>query len=231
MKPLITIMLLALGIPVGMVVLSVVVQHPAPVPVVSVTIDVAYAVNTTVTFTVTRTDGRQLVGSGAFVDPFGTIVTAGHVLTDAAVVAVKTADGSVYQACNFWVSKDSDLGFCKIDPKTPTPYLSFAKRTPRLGDVIRVIGTPHIGENVDLSGTVTQGIVSCELRKHEDGYYMQIDAGAIPGNSGGPVVNTKYEIIGILVAGVGPGVEINFAVPLDEIITAMGLYLGEFCGR
>jgi len=218
-----------LGITILMVGLSQFCERPVPVTVstpVIVTLD--YAVSATVLLKVTTKDEITGHGSGVLIDSCGTILTARHMLDQADKVEVILADGKSHKACNFWTSESADIGFCRIDPNGPTPYLYFASFPVMLGDTIRVIGAPCMPT---LAGNVTQGIVSHVGRDTSIGYLFQLDATGAPGNSGGPVLNMKNEIVGIMVAGIYPGGGINAAIPLEQIMGAYWDYLESNCGR
>ena len=175
----------------------------------------------TVTFKCVGEGNREWSGSGAFIDDKGTILTAGHVLNGAVVVMVILGNGKIYPATDMFVLAPVDVGFCKFVGPMPTPFLKIAAVAPRLGDTVRVIGSPM---GVVFAGSVSQGIVSCTMRMHDKMDYIQVDASAIPGNSGGPVVNLQGEIVGVLVAGIQAGIEINFAVPADQVLAVLDCY-------
>jgi S1-C subfamily serine protease len=207
--------------------------HPAPVVEVVVEAPVVVApmavlpptleevVAATVTIKCVGEGNREWAGSGSFIDANGTILTAGHVLDGAVVVMVILGDGKIYPAVDPFVLKPVDVGFCKMVGPLPTPFLKIAPIATRLGDTVRVIGSPM---GLIFAGSVSQGIVSCTMRMHDKVEYLQVDASAIPGNSGGPVVNLQGEIVGVLVAGIQAGIEINFAVPADQVLAVLDCY-------
>lgn len=168
----------------------------------------------TVTLKCVGEGNKEWSGSGAFIDECGTILTARHVLEGAVVIMVILDDGTIHPAADPYFLSAVDVGFCKFVGPQPKKVLRIATDSPKLGDTVRVIGSPM---GLIFAGTVSQGIVSCTMRMHDGVEYLQIDASAIPGNSGGPVVNLKGEIIGVLVAGIQAGIEINFAVPANQV--------------
>jgi S1-C subfamily serine protease len=237
MKPYVAMLVLVLGIPAGMFGMALVAKHTAASPVTPPPVVVVEpivmpvllppvptleeVVAATVTIKCVGEGNKEWSGSGAFIDSAGTILTAGHVLDGAVVVMVILGDGKIYPATDMFVLAPVDVGFCKMVGPMPTPFLKIAAIAPRLGDTVRVIGSPM---GLIFAGSVSQGIVSCTMRMHDKMDYLQVDASAIPGNSGGPVVNLQGEIVGVLVAGVQAGIEINFAVPANQVLAVLDCY-------
>jgi S1-C subfamily serine protease len=226
MKSVLVVMLIILGIPAGIGILSytiepVAVVEPAPIvePLVMTVLippipTLEEVVAATVTIKCVGEGNHEWSGSGAFIDDCGTILTARHVLEGAVVIMIILPDGTIHPAVDPYFLPLVDVGFCKFVGPQPAGFLKLSDTAPRLGDTVRVIGSPA---GLVFAGSVSQGIVSCSMRMFDTIEYMQIDASAIPGNSGGPVVNLQGEIVGVLVAGIQIGVEINFAVPVDQV--------------
>ncbi|MFM7321780.1 MAG: S1C family serine protease, partial [Armatimonadota bacterium] len=162
------------------------------------------------------------VGSGVIVDATGSILTNDHVVEGAkdGKVVVKMSDGTTYPGT---VSRDprSDLAVVKITAGKPLPYVRFADSDAlKVGQWAVAIGSPFGKEN-----TMTTGIVSALHRKTDisEGvtgrYYpslIQTDAAINRGNSGGPLLNIRGELIGINVAifsPTGTSAGIGFAIP------------------
>jgi serine protease Do len=170
------------------------------------------------------------VGSGVIVDASGSILTNDHVVEGAknGRVTVKLADGTTYPGT---VSRDprSDLAVVKIKAGKPLPYVRFADSDAlKVGQWAVAIGSPFGKEN-----TMTTGIVSALHRKTDisDGmsgrYYpslIQTDAAINRGNSGGPLLNIRGELIGINVAifsPTGTSAGIGFAIPANTAKVVM----------
>jgi len=164
------------------------------------------------------------VGSGVIVDASGSILTNDHVVEGAkdGKVVVKMSDGTTYPGT---VSRDprSDLAVVKISAGKPLPYVRFADSDAlKVGQWAVAIGSPFGKEN-----TMTTGIVSALHRKTDisEGvtgrYYpslIQTDAAINRGNSGGPLLNIRGELIGINVAifsPTGTSAGIGFAIPAN----------------
>ena len=164
---------------------------------------------------------QNTLGSGVIVDEAGHIVTNYHVIANASSVLVALADGRVADARVVGRDPDTDLAVLKIDlgpPPLPVATLGHSDRL-KVGDVVLAIGSP-----MGLSQTVTHGIVSATSRQHvgvamlED--FIQTDAPINSGNSGGALVDTSGDLIGINTAMVAKnlGVEgIGFAIPVNMV--------------
>lgn len=159
------------------------------------------------------------LGSGIIVDGRGYILTNEHVVTNTARIQVTLADGRTV-AGEVWGTEPSlDLAVIKIETEDPLPYLAMGRSDDiMIGEPVALIGNP-----LGLGHTCSAGIVSSLHRavKAGDRVYrelMQLDASVNPGNSGGPVLNIRGELIGITSAlpldttaqGIG------FAIPIDR---------------
>ena len=166
-------------------------------------------------------------GSGVIVTNDGWVLTNLHVLEDAEWAIVETMDGTVYDAAEtYWYSLYFDAALIKID----TPYSNFP--TAKIGvsdDVTIGEEVVAIGYPLGLPGrvTVTTGIVSA-VRNLWGNEWIQTDATVNHGNSGGPLINLRGEVIGINTWGftddyVGEGItNLNFAIPIDDLKSLIG---------
>lgn len=157
-------------------------------------------------------------GSGVIISPQGEILTNYHVIasmggTDNAL-EVKTSDGKNYKATVLGKDKELDIALIKIDAM----HQPFAKLgdsdSLRIGEWVVAIGNPF-----GLEHTVTQGIISAKGRKLDTGVssFLQTDAAINRGNSGGPLLNLKGEVVGINTAINPAGQNIGFAVPISLV--------------
>jgi len=163
-------------------------------------------------------------GSGCIVSEDGIVFTAKHV-TDhmPGTYMVTLDDGKSYPVKYALEDKDNDVAFLLLDlpagVRLPAAKLADLT-TMRVGDPLFIMGSPLGKANFN---SVSLGILSAmqrDLDGTKPGGYgygwrvtFQSDASANPGNSGGPVFNTRGEVIGVLVAGV-PGAGINYSVPV-----------------
>jgi serine protease DegS len=162
---------------------------------------------------------EQSLGSGVIVDPSGQIVTNHHVIADADQIQVQLADGRVAEATVVGRDPDTDLALLRIDlPDLPSIRLGRSDAL-AVGDIVLAIGNP-----IGLSQTVTQGIVSATgraqlgLATYEN--FIQTDAPINVGNSGGALINSRGELVGINTAVIAKtlGVEgIGFAIPVNLV--------------
>jgi serine protease DegS len=163
---------------------------------------------------------QRVLGSGVIIDEAGHIVTNNHVIANAATIKVQLADGRTAEARVAGRDPDTDLAVLSIKlGKLPVMTLGRSDQL-QVGDVVLAIGNP-----LGLQQTVTHGIVSAVDRRQlglatfEN--FIQTDAAINEGNSGGALVNTSGELVGINTAVVAKnldatGVEgIGFAIPVN----------------
>jgi len=163
----------------------------------------------------------QGLGSGVVIDPEGYVVTNWHVVAGADQVVVQLADGRVARPALVGMDPESELALLKIDlPDLPRIRVGRSD-TLEVGDVVLAIGN-----SLGLSQTVTMGIVSATgrgqlgLASFVD--FIQTDAAINDGNSGGALVNTRGELVGINTAAVsragGAAPEgLGFAIPINLV--------------
>ncbi len=159
-------------------------------------------------------DRSEDFGSGVIVDPAGLILTNNHVVDKANNILVKLSDNQPFKATLVGADNLSDLALLRIDsPKKLASAPLGDSDGIRVGDWVIAIGNPLFYEH-----TVTVGVVSAKGRVNFStpfDNYIQTDAAINKGNSGGPLVNTRGEVIGIntLVSMYGQG--IGFAIPIN----------------
>lgn len=158
-------------------------------------------------------------GSGFLVSADGYIVTNYHVVEHADKVVVTLSDDKKLDATIIGYDNRTDLALLKVTPPTPPlPFVKFGNSNQsRVGDSVIAIGNPF-----GLGGTVTAGIISAQARDigasslNIIDNFIQTDAAVNQGNSGGPMFNTKGEVIGInfaIVSPTGNNIGIGFAIP------------------
>ena len=156
-------------------------------------------------------------GSGVIVSPDGYIITNNHVIENANKIEVTTNDNKVFIATLVGTDPSTDIAVLKINVKTDLPYLSFGNsENTKIGEWVLAVGNPF-----NLTSTVTAGIISAKSRDlnendSENQSFIQTDAAVNMGNSGGALVNTNGELIGIntaITSMSGGFVGYSFAVP------------------
>ncbi|MCT4705470.1 outer membrane-stress sensor serine endopeptidase DegS [Enterobacteriaceae bacterium H11S18] len=138
----------------------------------------------------------KTLGSGVIMDDRGYIITNKHVINDAEQIIVALQDGRVFEALLVGSDNLTDLAVLKINA-TGLPIIPInSKRQPHIGDVVMAIGNPY-----NLGQTITQGIISATgrigLSPSGRQSFLQTDASINHGNSGGALVNSLGELMGI----------------------------------
>lgn len=153
-------------------------------------------------------------GSGVIISPDGYIVTNNHVIANSSQLEVTLNNNKTYEAELIGTDSDSDIALLKVDTEEPLPYLAFGDSdNAKIGEWVLAVGNPF-----NLTSTVTAGIVSAKARSLSLGSqsFIQTDAAVNPGNSGGALVNTNGDLIGIntaITSQTGSYVGYAFAVP------------------
>ncbi len=167
-----------------------------------------------------RSQGQQRVqigtGSGVIVSSDGYIITNNHVINGANEIEIVLNDKKTYTAELIGTDATSDIALVKVDA-TDLPYVAFGDSdNVKVGEWVLAVGNPF-----NLTSTVTAGIISAKGRdlankNNKIESYLQTDAVVNPGNSGGALVNTHGELIGIntmITSTTGSYIGYSFAVP------------------
>jgi len=174
--------------------------------------------------TVRISNGERTVGSGFILDAEAHVVTANHVTEDLANIYVILPDGSISPATITGSCPHSDVAVLTLEDEPVTESLVLAdSATVRIGEPVVTIGNPF-----DLTETLTSGIVSqinrfIEIETDSETRWVanliQFDAAANFGNSGGPLLNSEGEVIGMVIARINPdeGDGIYYAVSANKI--------------
>lgn len=168
-------------------------------------------------------------GSGVIISPDGYIVTNNHVIDKSIDLEVRVGERDIYKATLIGTDPTTDIALLKIEADKPLPYIEFADSDKvRIGQWVAAVGNPF-----ELATTVTAGIVSAKGRsiniiggagRNRDRTaiesFIQTDAAVNPGNSGGALVNTAGQLIGIntaIASPTGAFAGYSFAVPSDLV--------------
>lgn len=164
---------------------------------------------------------QNSLGSGVIVAPDGVIVTNHHVIDGADEFLVVLSDRREYAAELILADERTDLAVMRIDIGDESlPALAYADtRNVAVGDLVLAIGNPFgVGQ------TVTSGIISATARTDvgvsDYAFFLQTDAAVNPGNSGGALVNTRGELVGVntaIFSRSGGSNGIGFAIPSEMV--------------
>ena len=160
-----------------------------------------------------QTPKRVAAGSGVIISTDGYIVTNNHVVDGADELTVTLNDNSEYSARIIGADKTTDLALIKIDGKNLPAIVVANSDNVKVGEWVLAVGNP-----LGLNNTVTAGIVSAKARTMGEGVssMIQTDAAINQGNSGGALVNTNGELIGInamIYSQTGSNIGYGFAIP------------------
>lgn len=154
-------------------------------------------------------------GSGVIISEDGYIVTNNHVIKEAQDIEITLNNKKSYKAKLIGTDSKMDIALLKIDADEKLAYATFADSDQvKVGEWVLAVGNPY-----NLTSTVTAGIVSAKARNLETNgmqSFLQTDAAVNPGNSGGALVNSKGELVGIntmISSQTGSYVGYSFAVP------------------
>lgn len=165
---------------------------------------------------------RAMVGSGSgvIISPDGYIVTNNHVIANASNLEVTLNNNKTYTAKLIGTDPNTDIALIKVDGDEDLPFIPFGdSNNVKIGEWVLAVGNPF-----NLTSTVTAGIISAKARdlNQFDGNpqsFIQTDAAVNRGNSGGALVNTRGELIGIntaITSETGSYVGYSFAVPSNN---------------
>jgi len=155
-------------------------------------------------------------GSGVIISSDGYIITNNHVIKNATEIEITLNNKKVYKATMIGTDPTNDIALLKVEAKE-LPYIVFGdSNSVKVGEWVLAVGNPY-----NLTSTVTAGIVSAKGRDLKGNgsitdSFIQTDAAVNPGNSGGALVNTKGELVGINTAissRTGSFIGYSFAVP------------------
>ncbi len=156
--------------------------------------------------------GDAYLGSGFFVDA-DVVATNYHVIKGATkIVARRVGQKHLYKVSILSTDEKRDLALLKLEGAIARPLALATSNRVAVGDIVYVAGNPE-----GLEGTFSQGIVS-GLRGNE---YVQITAPISHGSSGGPVLNSRGEVIGVAVGTINEGQNLNFAISARYVVSLL----------
>lgn len=178
---------------------------------------------------VRSSDGATPLGSGVVVSRNGFILTNNHVVDGLTEISVALPDGRELRAKRMGTDPETDLALLRVEAEDLTPIEFGASDTLQVGDVVLAIGNPfNVGQTVTLGIVSALGRHSLGLNSFED--FIQTDAAINRGNSGGALINSSGQLVGINTAifspdtSSGASVGIGFAIPsrlVNEVLPAL----------
>ena len=164
-------------------------------------------------------------GSGFLISQNGVVVTNAHVVRGHSSATVTMTSGKVVDSTSIYVDDNRDLALIKL-PGDAYPYLRISHTVPEQGADVLAIGSPGVGATI-LVNSVTKGIVS-GVRQIGDCIWIQTDTAINHGNSGGPLLNRKGEVVGVntLRAPISEYSGMNFALASSEVDKLVRLKFG-----
>ena len=151
-------------------------------------------------------------GTGFFCDTEGTVITNYHVIEGCTDVQISLYNGQIYKV-NCVIGYDAARDIAILDTFcTESVPLTFGTEDVYTGQTVYTLGS-----SLGLTGTFSNGIVSCAKRILGDKQFIQVTAPISPGNSGGPLLDAKGRVIGINTACMVDGQNLNFAIPIADV--------------
>jgi serine protease Do len=148
----------------------------------------------------------------------GVFVTNYHVVKSFKEVCIENSSKTSFLAKVILVDPDRDLAFLRTTEKIDMPQLPLATIPVKMGDRAFVAGFPY-----GMPLGITAGIISSPSQLMENKQFIQIDAAVNPGNSGGPLLNERDEVIGVIVSKFTNADNMGFAIPVAELINTLPL--------
>ncbi|MBE2226982.1 MAG: trypsin-like peptidase domain-containing protein [Ignavibacteria bacterium] len=161
--------------------------------------------------------GNMFQGSGVVINSDGLIVTNHHVCKDANRIEIKHYNKEIKNVSIYKYDEVKDILFLQTDDRTLTPIPYGSSSSLRTGQRIYAVGSPEGYEN-----SISEGIVSGFRTDENNVKLIQMTCPITDGSSGGAVLNSKGELIGLSVSGQHEGA-LYFAIPVNDIYTMIGI--------
>jgi hypothetical protein len=159
----------------------------------------------------------QGTGSGFYLSDYGVIVTNHHVIAGSLRVCLEGRDRRRHSARVILSDPLADLAFLEPENGWSGPSAKLSRGKPvEAHEVVYVLGYPF-----GMPFTVTEGIVSSARQFLEGQFFIQTDAAVNPGNSGGPLVNERGEVVGVTVAKFTDADNVGFAIPVQTLLDTL----------
>ena len=143
--------------------------------------------------------GSTRTGTCFAASPGGLLITSHHVVDGAVTIEVQLSDGRTLPARVASASRSNDIALLQIDEELDSYLTLAAARSARAGDAVFTMGYPN-SEFLGVQPKFTEGAISAMSGLHDEPSYLQMSVPIQPGNSGGPVVNERGEVVGVVAA-------------------------------
>jgi S1-C subfamily serine protease len=161
---------------------------------------------------VEKKDGSKHIGTGFLAIKNGLAVTAWHLVRDAAKVQVKFSNGEIFDSSGL-IDKDESRDIAIIKVKVfGRPTLELQSADPEVGSQAFVVGAPE-----GLESSISDGLIS-QIQNIDGIRYYQYTCPTSHGNSGGPLLNLKGSVVGVISWGLTKGQNLNFAIPCSYVL-------------
>lgn len=153
-------------------------------------------------------------GTSFYLKDRDVFVTNHHVVAGSKEVSLEDHEQNRYFARVIQINPEADIAILKAEGEFNTPHLQMELNgLPQSRDQVFVLGYPF-----GMPFTVTEGIVSAPKQLMEGRYYIQTDAAVNPGNSGGPVVSSIGNVVGITTSKFNNADNVGFAIPIESLV-------------
>jgi len=196
---------------VSVAVLLVITAIPAATQTTFNSAEIAKKVSPAVVTIIVHSESGQVTGSGFLISPDGKIITSLHVVRSTGRGSVELANGDIFDSFTVRaIDERRDLAILQIPGfDLPVAELGNSNEVPP-GEPVLFVGSPR-----GLQGTITVGVISA-IRELPEGFkVIQTGAAANPGNSGGPLLNGRGQVVGVLGFKLTDSAGLNFAVPIN----------------
>jgi serine protease Do len=174
-----------------------------------------------------KEENKMGYGSGVIIHQQGYILTCYHVVQGMNVIKVKLGKNKdLYQGKLIWAKADKDIAIVQISPKKKLPAAAFgSSKQTVVGEKVFAIGNPFGFEHTLTSGVLSGKNRNVTTEDHDYNVVLQTDTALNPGNSGGPLFNSRGKIIGINAVIIPSFQNMGFAIPTEEFLPHVKRFL------
>lgn len=174
-----------------------------------------------------KEEKKMSFGSGVIIHPQGYILTCHHVVNGMNMIRIKLGkDKNLFQGKIIWAKEDKDIAVVQISPQKNLLPIQFSpSKHSIVGERVFAIGNPFGFDHTLTSGVLSGKNRSISTEDHNYKVVLQTDTALNPGNSGGPLFNSKGKVIGINAVIIPSYQNMGFAIPTEEFLPYIKAYL------